>query len=210
MNYQVLHDQGRIMCYIGNTLPNQMYHNHYSKHRPSELLRFEEVLEKDSSWFQERQFMVANTDVSFRRQVVEGLAKFSPHYFSLVSNNTTVGVDTKIGHNVVINDFNFLWDNVVIGDHCTITTHCTISHGTVIGNFCFIAPYSYICFTTLGQGVIVGLRSSFIAKPDALVQVADWTNFVMDSRVNMSIVKSGTYRGHKLIAQETSLDKKIL
>lgn len=208
--FDVWHDLGRILCFVGETMSNRRYYEWYRHLRPTEIITFEEAQIKSQDWFDQRQFMCSVTDVGFKKSVVDGLSTFNPHWFSLVSKHASLGNNVKIGYGTSVNDFNFVWDNVTIGDHVIVTNHAVLSHGTAIGDYCFITPYCYFCFTTLGQGVVVGLRSSFVPKPTSPIHVADWTNFLMDSKVNNSIIEAGTYQGHRLKSSITSLDQKIL
>jgi len=210
VQYHLMHDQQRPLCFIGQTFHNHTLYEYFRTQRPCEHLTVEQVLEKDQAWFDQRQFMCAVTNIGFKKQVIDSLAKVNLHWFSVIGDNSIIGHQVVIGHNTFVNNFNVIFDDNVIGNHCTITNYVTFSHGVAVGDFCHISPYSYLCFTELGQGVCVGVRSSFPGKPNNTVKIANWCNFMMNSVVINTITTPGTYSGKRLQSLETSLTYKIL
>ena len=209
MQYNVIHDQQLILCFVGNTFHNHTLYNYFKELRPCEHLSLEEVTSKDQSWIDQRQFMGVVTSIPFKKQIADTLTDKNVKWFSAISSNSQIGHNVTIGFNTFINNFNVVYDDVVVGDHCTLTNHLAISHCVAVGNFCHVSPYSYLCFTTLGDGVCIGIRGTFPGKPDHRLTVAPWSNFMLDSIVTESIDTSGTYAGKRRQSDETSLTLKI-
>jgi NDP-sugar pyrophosphorylase family protein len=209
MQYSIIHDHELPLCFIGNTFHNHTLYNYFKNLRPCEHLSLEQVAEKDQDWINSRQFMGVVTSISFKKQIADTLADKNIKWFSVVTANSHIGHNVKIGFNTFINNFNVVYDDVVIGDHCTLTNHLAISHCVVIGDFCHISPFSYLCFTTLNDGVCTGIRGTFPGKPDNQLTIAAWSNFMLDSTVTESITVSGTYSGKRKQSDETSLTLKI-
>jgi UDP-3-O-[3-hydroxymyristoyl] glucosamine N-acyltransferase len=209
MQYSIIHDYELPLCFIGNTFHNHTLYNYFKQSRPCEHLSLEEVAGKDQSWIDARQFMGVVTSVPFKKQIADTLADRNIKWFSTVTANSHIGHNVKIGYNTFVNNFNVVYDDVVVGDHCTLANHLAISHCVSIGDFCHISPFSYLCFTTLGDGVCIGLRGTFPGKPDNRLTIADWSNFMLDSTVTESIESSGTYAGKRKQSDDTSLTLKI-
>lgn len=210
MHYQLLHDQQLPLCFVGNTFHNHTLYEYFKSKRSCEHMTVEDVLLKDQDWVNQRQFMCAVTNIGFKKQVIDQLASYNPSWFSVVSDNSHIGYHVSVGVNTFINDFNYILDDTVIGDHCTITAHTTLSHSVDIGDFSHISPYSYLSFTKLGQGSCLGLRSSFPGKPDNILNIHSWCNFMINSVVTKHIVTPGTYLGNRRVNGNTSLTHKIL
>jgi bifunctional N-acetylglucosamine-1-phosphate-uridyltransferase/glucosamine-1-phosphate-acetyltransferase GlmU-like protein len=154
--------------------------------------------------------MCAVTNVAFKKQVVDSTAGFNPDWFSVVDQSNSIAPDVEVGKNTLINLFNSIYAGAVIGNHVTITNFNSLSHGVIIDEMCHISPYTYVCYTHLGKGVCVGLRSSFAGKPDKPISVTDWCNITMDSRITESITKTGTWYGNRRVNSQSSLDVKLL
>jgi NDP-sugar pyrophosphorylase family protein len=209
MQYDIVHDLDRPLCFIGNTFHNHTLYNYFKHLRPCEHLSLEEVAGKDQAWIDSRQFMGVVTSVSFKKQIADTLADKNIKWFSVKASNSHIGHNVLIGYNTFINHFNVVYDDVEIGDHCTLANHLAISHCVIIGNYCHISPFSYLCFTTLGNGVCIGIRGTFPGKPDNKLTIADWSNFMLDSIVTESIASTGTYSGKRKQSDESSLELKI-
>ena len=209
MQYNIIHDHELPLCFIGNTFHNHTLYNYFKNTRPCEHLSLEQVAEKDQAWIDGRQFMGVVTSIPFKKQIVDTLADKNIKWFSVVTANSHIGHNVTIGFNTFINNFNVVYDDVVVGDHCTLANHLAISHCVVIGDYCHISPFSYLCFTTLNNGVCIGIRGTFPGKPDNRLTVAAWSNFMLDSTVTESIAVSGTYSGKRKQSDDTSLTLKI-
>ena len=210
LDYGVLNDRCLPITFIGNTFHNQTLFKYFKSTRSVEQVSLEHTLAQDASWFSNRQFMCAVTNVSFKKLVADSLADRSVHWISVVSNKSVVSHDVKIGDNVFINHFSVLYDDTIVGNHCTIGNYVMTSHNVIIGSFSHISPYAYLCYASLGQGSCVGLRSTFTAKKTSPLHTADWCNFTLDSRITSLIENSGTYCSQRLIDPRNSLELHIL
>lgn len=210
MNYLLLHSDDRPLCFIGDTFHNHALYHHFKDQRLCKMSSLEEVETQSQHWIDDHQFMCAVTNVSFKKTVADRLANKTISWFSACSDTTVLQHGVAIGRNTLINHFNVVYADAKIGDHVTISNYVQISHDVVVGDYCHISPYCYFCFTELGKGVCVGLRSSFPGKPGKTIHIDDWTNFYMESRITESVSPSGTYSGNRLINRNTSLDTKIL
>jgi UDP-3-O-[3-hydroxymyristoyl] glucosamine N-acyltransferase len=173
-------------------------------------ITLEDALQQPKSWWEDHQFFHASTNVVFRMFLADQCAKFNPYWVSLISEDTYVNSSIDIGKNVLVNHFNHLYGPAKIHDHAIITSYCNISHECEIRSFCYISPYSYLCFTDLGTACCLGARSSFMGMPDNRIQIADRTNFIANGVVTKSIANPGTYYGNRKVDDLTSYDKKIL
>ena len=210
MHYNILHDQQRILTFVGNTYHNNNLYNSFKTIRPCEKVTLEDAQNQNKDWYQQRQFMCAVTNIAFKNLVVETLNKHHVEWFSVVHSTNCIQDNVVIGKNTLVNYHNVISEDASIGDHVTISNFCTLSHEVTIGNMCHLSPYVYLCFTNLSKGVCVGLKSSFPGKPTLPITVTEWTNILMESRITKSLPEPGTYAGNRCINSETSLETKIL
>lgn len=210
LEYQILHDRSLPMAFIGDTFHNHTLYDYFQSRRSCEHISLEQALERDDDWYYSTQIMAAVTNVGFKRQLAESLRQRPTQWFSVVSTNTVLHHRVKVGHNTLINSYNVFYDDCKIGDHCTLTNYVMLSHEVSIGDMCHISPFTYLCYTELKSGVVVGVRSSFPGKPNDPITIAPWTNILMDSRVTQSISDTGTYYGNRRQSNDSSIDVKIL
>jgi acetyltransferase-like isoleucine patch superfamily enzyme len=211
MKFNILHDTGKSLCFVGTSYMNQQFYNYFKELRSTELVTWEDALTKPQAWFDDRQFHAAISNTGFKKQVVESIAGFSPDYFSIIEVSNVIDSSVKIGKNVYIHGLNFFTTgDIVIGDHTTITTHTVISHATTIGSFSYVCPFVYTCFCTIGDGVAIGHRSSIIGSNNTPISVVDWTNLITNSIVTKNIDVAATYYGNRFVSKENSLEKCIL
>lgn len=211
MEFNILHDTNKPLCFIGTSYMNQQFYNHFKTSRPAELITWEDALTKSQEWFDARQFHAALSHTGFKKQVVESIAGFSPDYFSVIGGSSFVDPFAKIGKNVYIYGLSVVASgDVVIGDHTIITAQVVVSHGSIIGEFCFVSPFGYTCFCTLGDGVAMGHRSSISGRRDNPISVAAWTSLTMNSTVTKNIDVAATYYGNRFVSKENSLEKCII
>lgn len=209
-NYTILHDNGLPLCFVGDTLYNHMLYTYWKDLRPCLHVTVEEAETHTQDWFDQHQFICIVSNVAFKRTVVEKLSRYNPHYFSVVGsennfNHVDIGVGTFIQHyNIAI------WNNIKIGDYCTVTSYNTLGHDTTIDNFCHVSAYCFLTYTTLQPGNLLAIRSSFLGRPDKRIDIAPNCNFMCNSTVTKNVTKTGTYFGHKMVSQESSLTYKIL
>ena len=209
LDYTVLHDTGKTLCFIGNSYMNHQLYNYFKTKRDCEILTYEDVLTKNQDWFDNHQFISIIAEIKFRKLIVDSFAHKNPNYFSVYGTRNHIGFDVSIGKGVFICDFNTILDDAVIGDHCVISTHSQISHCVRIKDFCHIGPFSQFMFATINQGCYISARSSFIGKKTEMLVVVDNCNFIIGSTVTKKITKSGTYFGNRFLNPQTSLDTKI-
>lgn len=209
LDYNILYDSGKPICFVGDTYINKVIYSSFNDRRTCELIKYEDLLDRDQLWFDQRQFFCTSSTLPFKEQVVAKLDQHSVQYVSFVEKSTNVGTNVTIGHNTCIQGYSSLFDGVQVGNHCHLVAYITLAHDSILENFCYICPYSYICFTTLGKGVVVGLRSSFVPLPNNRLTVPAYTNFLMNSVVNKPIAIPGTYYGNRRMSEETSLTYKI-
>lgn len=205
LEYRVLFDLDRPICFVGHTVYTQMLYEYFVKIRPSSLVRLEDIENNDQSWFDQHQFICAATTISFKHLVVERLNKYRPHYVSILGvGNSFNQVD--IGHGTFIQHYNIAtFADVRIGNHCTIACHTTLGHDAVIDDYCHLSSYSVVTFAHLGEGCWLGMRSTAIGERNRLVKIGPNCNFLFNSRISRSIPEPGTYYGNKLVNQQTSL-----
>lgn len=207
--YEILYDNDSTLCFVGHTKYNSMLYEYFKNKRKCKILRLEDITQDISDT---HQFICAVSNVEFKKYVVETLAKFNPHYFTVVGNNN-IFEKIKIGQGTYIQHHNVgVCEEVSIGDHCTITSFITLSHHSEIGDYCHISPYCFINFARLGSGTVLGLRSTVMGNGDPIniINTPDYSNFLMRSEVKKSLGMSGTYYSHKYISDETSLTYKLL
>ena len=210
LDYDILHDRGLPMVFVGDTFHNHTLYSYFRDRRPCEHISLEQAMERDDAWFQQHQIMAVVTNVSFKKTLGEALGARPVQWFSVVSTNTVLHHSVSVGVNTLINSYNVFYDDCVIGSHCTLTNYVMLSHNVVVGDMCHVGPFTYLCFAELKQGVVLGLRSSLPGKPNNVITVAPWTNIMMESRLTQSIDESGTYFGNRCVNKNTSLIEKIL
>lgn len=205
LNYQILYDQDRPICFVGHTVYNEMLCDYFSQTRLCVLARLEDIENNGQGWFDRHQFISAATTISFKRMVVERLAQHNPHYISILGTGNALN-QVSVGHGTFIQHYNIAtFADVQIGNHCTIACHTTLGHDAVIDDYCHIGSYSIVTFTHLQSGCWLGLRSTAIGERDHPIVIQPNCNFLFNSRITRSNTESGTYYGNRLVSRETSL-----
>jgi serine acetyltransferase len=208
--YSLLHDNGHHLCFVGRTVYNKMLYNYWQDKKHCLHVTIEYAESQSQDWFDKHQFICAVSNVAFKRQVVERLSKFNPHYFSIVGsynsfNNVNIGQGTYIQH---YNDLAF--GDGIIGDHCTLGSYLGFSHAVVVGDYCHISGYCFLNYTTLQKGVVLPVRTTILGDPDRQIEIAENCNFMTGSTVTKSITETGTYFGNRKVSAESSVTYKIL
>lgn len=206
LNYRVTHDQHRPLVFVGKSFHNNTMYEYFRSKRPCLHITYEEMLEKPKSWFKQHQFMCSMSNIAFKKKVCQELIDREGDFFSVVSEYNAIGNKVKIGKGVFVNHFNVVYDDAVIGDHVTISTHIQISHESAIGDFCHISPYVYMCYTALGQGNFVGMRTGFFGYPEKRISTPNFCNFIIDSRVTEPTPYCATWNGKKKFDSRSSLE----
>jgi bifunctional N-acetylglucosamine-1-phosphate-uridyltransferase/glucosamine-1-phosphate-acetyltransferase GlmU-like protein len=208
-NLEILHDDGREICIVGNSYVNQLAYNCLKTRRSVKLMSFEQAQQQSEFFFQDHQFFSTSSTMSFKKNMIEWLQSKNVSFISLVDDSTIIDNYTDIGYNTVILNHNTIFPQTTIGNHCHLVNYITLVHNSVISDFCYVCGYSYLCFTHLGTGVVVGMRSSFVPKPPVQLSIPAWTNFLLNSTINQPIATAGTYFGNRKISDETSLTYNI-
>lgn len=205
LDYQIIHDTDLPLVFVGRSYHNQTLYKYFKEKRSCLHMSLEQVQTMPDTWFQEHQFICSMSNVSFKMKVANELEKKSAHFFSVVSRNSAIGHRVQIGRGTLINHFNVLYDDSVVADHTTITNYVQISHEVTVGSYCHVSPYTYLCFTTVGNGNFIGLRSGFFGYPDNKITTPDLCNFVTESRITKSVPYVGTWAGNKLFSKDNSI-----
>lgn len=208
--YSLLHDNQQPMVFVGNTVYNHMLYNYWRKLKPCLHMTVEEVEAYTQGWFDCHQFICAVSNVAFKREVVQRLGQFNPHYFSIIGsynsfNNVTVGQGTYIQH---YNDLAF--GDGIIGNHCTLGSYLGFSHEVVVGDFCHISGHCFLNYATLEDGVVLPVRTTILGDPDRRIDIVENCNFMTGSTVTKSITETGTYFGNRRVSSESSITYKVL
>lgn len=206
LDYKILHDADLPLVFVGRSYHNQTLYKYFEEIRTCFHMSLEQVLTMPDSWFRDHQFMCAMSNVAFKMQVANELEKRSAHFFSVMSLNSAIGHRVKIGHGTLINHFNVLYDDSIVADHTTVTNYVQISHEVTVESYCHVSPYTYLCFTKVGKGNFIGLRSGFFGYPDNKIITPDFCNFTTESRVSKSVPYMGTWSGGKLFSKDNSIE----
>jgi bifunctional N-acetylglucosamine-1-phosphate-uridyltransferase/glucosamine-1-phosphate-acetyltransferase GlmU-like protein len=209
-NFEILHSDHRDICIVGQTYPNYVVYEALKKHKNIKLITLEEAQQQTSdSFFQDHQFFSTSSTITFKKKLVDWLVSKNVSFISLIDSSTVVDPGVQIGYNTVIMDNNSINLNTAIGNHCLMVNCITLAHDSTIGDFCHISGYSYLGWTSLETGVVVGLRSNFVPKPSVQLKIPAWSNFLLNSSVNRPIDSAGTYFGNRKISDQTSLTYKL-
>ena len=208
--YSIIHDNGLPLVFVGNTVYNCMLYNYWQDRRECLHVTVEYAEEQTQDWFNTHQFICAVSNVAFKREVVQRLSQFNPHYFSIIGsynsfNKVTIGQGTYIQH---YNDLAF--GDGVIGNHCTLGSYLGFSHAVIVGNFCHISGYCFLNYATLKDGVVLPVRTTVLGDPDRQIEIVENCNFITGSTITKSIIETGTYFGNRRVSSESSVTYKIL
>jgi len=209
LDFRLLHDSGKILCFVGHSYGNFTLFNYFQPTRPCEIYRIEEIENNSSDWFDARQFISVSADIALKRRIVDSLQKHNPDYFSVVAARCHIGFNVEIGRGTYISDFNTLLDNTVVGNYVVITHYVSLSHEVKIGDYCHIGPSAYLLFTNLGAGSYVAAKSNFLGKTKSPITTADHCNYLIGSTVTKNITATGTYHNNRHLNSNSSLNTKI-
>lgn len=203
--FSILHDQGLIKCVVGR---GAMAHSIKDILVDAEQVSVEYAMSQPLDWIEKRQFLIGISNVNVKQQAVNYLNQFCAHYFSVVGKQNNIFSYNNIGVGTFINYCNELLPGPRIGDHCIVTAYCQIGHNVTIGDFCHISAYSYLNNVKLGNGSVLGVRSSITGNP--AMTTVDYCNFIINSVVNKDITVAGTYFGNRKLSDQSSLEHQIL
>lgn len=208
--YSLLYDNNQPMVFVGNTVYNHMLYNYWRNLRPCLHMTIEEAEAYTQGWINCHQFICAVSNVAFKREVVQRLSHFNPHYFSIVGSYNSFN-NVKIGQGTYIQHYNDLaFGDGIIGDHCTLGSYLGFSHDVIVGDYCHISGYCFLNYTTLQDGVVLPVRTTILGNPDCQIEIAENCNFMTGSTVTKSITETGTYFGNRRVSSESSVTYKIL
>ena len=71
---------------------------------------------------------------------------WQPSQIEMISKNSNIHPEAKIGNNVTIGNYCDIGPDVVIGDNCIIYSHVVISGNTIIGSNNSLFPFACIVF----------------------------------------------------------------
>lgn len=211
-DYNLLYDNGKPIRLIGKSSLNERVEGFLKNDRDIEIVTLEEVVEK-GEWFADNfQFMANLSDVKFKQTLITELTKFDLNFISVIGTSALLHPTTKIGRNTVISNFNNISGaNINIGNHVYISPFCSLSENSHIGDYSYISPYCYVKRCDLGQGSILGVRTSIIGDyDDGEITIAPYTNLITNSTVTKNIDTAGTYYSNRLLDTGNSLEKRIL
>lgn len=111
---------------------------------------------------------------------------------SVISKNSNIGIETKIGKGTFIAANTYLGPQVKIGNNSIVNTGSVIEHEVMIGNHTHIAPHTTICGrSVIGNYVICGAGSTIIDK----VTICNHVVIGAGAVVIDDITESGIYIG---------------
>ena len=206
LKYKIYHDTGQPLVFVGRSFHNTTLLQFFQDRRPCIHVSFEELNLMSDQWFQCHQFICCMSNIGFKTKVVEFLHDKNAHFFSVVSDNSIIGHNVHLGKGVMINHFNVIYDHNIIHDHACVTNHVTLSHKVKVGAYSHLSPYVYMCFTDIGCGNYIGLRSNFFGYPDKEIKTPALCNFQAESRVTRSVNKAGTWYGNRMVDTRTSVE----
>ena len=211
MSYKILHDNGNLLCFVGHSMMSRSTYNIVKEYRDTEICSHEDLDNKDSAWFQQRQFIVISSDVAGKIITIKRLEQHGVHFFSAVNQFNTISPTTIIGHGTYIGGFNsFDVDDIKIGNHVVICSHNTFGHDCCVGDFCHISHYSFFNQSNIGTGTVVGTQVLMCPPKNSSIEIAKYCNITSNSRITSSIIQSGTYHSRRLISPNDSRIERIL
>ena len=211
-NYEILHDNHKTLCFVGLSRLSKSCYELMRRYRVSEIFPVEHVVQQNTDWFQQRQFIVISSDVRFKQDCVAKMP--NAHFFSMISKSNYFNSTVRIGQGTWVSTFNsFEIGLVIVGDHCCIHTHNTFGHGCFIGDYCNIGHWGFYSNCDVGKGTVMGVKT-FLTNPDTTsdmpIKIAPYCNIMSESRITRDIAQSGTYYHSRKLNDHTSLQHRIL
>jgi len=211
--FNILHDNGRPLCFVGHSTLSRSIYSEISQSRESIIVAVEDLDNYNQSWYDQYQFITTTSDIVFKEQTIAKLNERQVHYFSVVHNSNVFYPTTVIGVGTFINAYNATMpnDHVAIGNHCIVGTHSAIGHSCVIEDLCHISSFCFLQNCLIQRGSIIGIRSTILGKVNTgRIQIPAYSNIMVESRVTESLPVAGTYAGKRKINDETSRVARIL
>ena len=209
--FVVAHDQGKQLCFVGLGGMSRKIAEDFAQHHAI-LVSVENLADKNSTWFDDKQFIVITSDVALQKKAVELIDSHKGNYFSLINKNTELSQQTRIGVGTFINVYASTLPNeyAYIGNHCTIGSYVCIANQVVIHDFCHVSPQCYINQCELYEGTVIGVQGKIAGQVNEKISIAPYSNIMMNSMISKTISRSGTYFNNRRVSDSTSLEDRIL
>jgi acetyltransferase-like isoleucine patch superfamily enzyme len=209
--YEIFYHYDKKLCIVSNSkLANNLKCS--LQEFDAVQISTETIDEFDKNWVDQYSFIVLTSDVSLKQKAVEKLKLLNANFFSAVNKNNRIGYNTEIGVGTWIDCYNqsLPLDKVEIKNHCIVSSFNLFGHGSFIEDFCHISAHGFFSHCTIGQGSVIGARSSVFGDSQQRIKIAPYTNLLAGSAVSKIIDRPGTYSGNRRCSDDTSLVKRIL
>ncbi|MGV8963850.1 MAG: acetyltransferase [Candidatus Saccharimonadaceae bacterium] len=108
-------------------------------------------------------FICALGDPLFRRNYVDIILAKGGEFISIISNESIIHANAKIGKGVMISAFCNISSDVVIGDFTIVQPFCNLGHDAQIGEYCSLESYTFMGgFSKTGDNVTLHTRSTIL------------------------------------------------
>lgn len=207
----VLHDTGKPLCFVGRSSLTQQIMKLLQLTRECVNSDIEALEQQSDSWLAQHQFIALTSDVSFKMRCVETLDQRGVDWFSIIYDTSlTINPDVKIGRGTLVCNFvDMICGEHDIGDHVVLSALVQLGHRVIIEDFCHVSAFCFLNNSHIGQGSVIGLRSS-IMNQTGCTTIPAYTNILSGSIINADITTSGTYYHRKRVDSRGSLEHRIL
>lgn len=139
------------MVFVDDNKPEGKFKNLDIYHLPTLLEKYP---------VDEIEFIVALGEPITKKKVYERLKSLQCNFANVVSPDSQISKDAKLGRGLIIKRGAIISVDAVIGDNTTIQSYACIGHDAIVGNHCQISTHVDIGGgTTLGECVFVGLNA---------------------------------------------------
>ena len=210
MNYRLLYDLGKPTVLIGYSVYHQNLLRDLSKMVPTEMYSLDQICNHDDQWLQDRQFFYASSNMAWKKNIASVLNHKSIDWISIINANSEIDESCTVGRGVWINNHNILMDTCSIGDHSVITNQCLLGHYVSVGDFCHIGPRCFLSWCDIGLYNCLASNCTILGRDQSnKISTVDRCNFKLNSCINKSITKAGTYQNKTLVDKRDSLEHKL-
>ena len=200
--FNIHNDNLKPILLVGKTAWNMEVYNGINHLRDVRVISVEEFVQLEDK--KNYQYFTGGTDTSFRKMVVEKIEELveNANFVSFVSASAQLHPEFKIGKNSLVCSFVASAGPTIIGDHCIISHFCHFGHEkSILGDYCFIGPYTSIVDCNLAKGTWCGHNCRFLRA-----NTKEWSQYYMNSKtLNKTFEVSGTYKNNKLLDPGTCL-----
>jgi len=131
-------------------------------------------------------------NIEYRKTLIEKYIKIGFNFPVIVSPNSIINEDVKLGKGTVVMDGAIINSGSEIGSFCIINTKSSIDHDCKIGNFVHIAPGVTISGgVKIGNNTLIGIGASIIQYKEIGKNIVIGAGAV----VIYDLIKPGTYIG---------------